>query len=186
MSKLGKKAILLKQGVTIKQEGQKLTVTGVLGETCLTLPSRIKLEILPQGIKVNREGDDKKIRSEHGTFVRLITNAIEGVSGGFSKVLEIVGTGFRAQMEGADLVMALGFSHQVRFPTPEGIKIEVLENTKIKVSGVDKEKVGTIADKIKKIKQPDSYKGKGIRYLGQKLKLKPGKAAAKASTAGGK
>ena len=105
-------------------------------------------------------------------------NAIEGTTVGFSKTLEVVGTGFWAKMEGADLVLALGYSHQIKFPTPEGVKIEAKEN-KIKVFGIDKDKVGVVADKIKRFKKPDPYKGKGIRYLGEKLKLKPGKAAAK-------
>lgn len=185
MSKLGKKPISLKEGVTVKQEGQKLIVIGPIGEISLLLPKRIGTEISAGRVKVVRQTDDKKTRSEHGTFVRLITNAIEGVTVGFTKSLEVVGTGFRAQIEGQDLVLALGFSHPVKFTAPEGIKIEVQEN-KIKVFGVDKQQVGLVADKIKKIKKPDPYKGKGIRYLGEKLRLKPGKAAAKAGVPGGK
>lgn len=187
MARLGRKPIFLKNGVkvSVEQEGKKLTITGPLGEISLSLPQGIRAEFFSEQIKVIREKDTKMTYSLQGTYARLITNAIKGVVEGYSKSLEVVGTGFRAQMEGEDLVLFLGFSHPVRFKKPPGVKIEVQEN-KICVSGIDKSQVGLIADKIKKFKKPDSYKGKGIRYLGEKLKLKPGKAAAKASTPGGK
>ena len=183
MSKLAKKPIQISEGTTFKQEGKRLTIIGPLGEMSLTLSERIEVEIKPDSLKVNRLAEDKKALSEQGTFVRLISNGILGTRSGFSKILEIVGTGFKVLPEGSGIVLSLGFSHPVHFKAPEGIKLEILENNKIKVFGIDKEKVGLVADQIKKIKKPDPYKGKGIRYFGEKLKLKPGKAAAKAATA---
>lgn len=185
MSKLGKKPIILKEGVTVKAEGENLVFSGSLGQFVLTLPDGIKVDLGTNDLTIKRLRDDKKTKSNHGTYSRLISNAIAGVSVGFSKTLEVVGTGFRAQMEGNDLVLALGFSHPVRYTAPEGVKIETQEN-KIKVSGIDKQMVGLVSDKIKKFRKPDPYRGKGIRYLGEKLRLKPGKTAAKAGAAGGK
>lgn len=163
-----------------------MIIAGPLGEMSLGLSNNIQVKILGEELRVERMADDKKTKAAQGTMVRLITNAIQGVTQGFEKILEIVGTGFKAQLEGKDLVLSLGFSHPVRFTPSADIKLEVLPGNQIRVFGVDKEKVGTMADKIKKIKKPDAYKGKGIRYLGEKLKLKPGKAAAKAAVPGAK
>jgi len=184
MSKVGEKPVEIKTGVTLSKEGKTVLVKGPLGELKVNIPDGIEVEIAEKEVKIKRLGEDKKIKALHGTTARLLKNAIEGVSSGFSKTLEIVGTGYRGQMEGSELVLFLGFSHPVRFSPPPGIKLEVQEGNKIKVFGISKEEVGRIADKIKKIKKPDSYKGKGIRYLGEKLRLKPGKAVAK--TGGGK
>jgi len=185
MSKIGEKPVLIKPENKLSQESDILTVSGPLGEVKIKIPNGISLNISEKEVLVLRANDEKKVKSCHGTIARLIENAVKGTTEGFTKVLEVFGTGYRVQMEGTTLVLNVGFSHQVRFPTPEGIKIETLENIKIKVFGVNKEIVGTIADKIKKIKVPDSYKGKGIRYQGEILKLKPGKAAAKAGAATG-
>lgn len=184
MSKIGAKPIIIKEGVTVQKEGRNVTAKGPLGEVKVAVPENIEVEIGAGQVKVTRLNDDKKLQSSHGTIARLITNAIIGTSIGFEKNLEVVGTGFRGQMEGEILVLTLGFSHPVRFEPPAGIKISMVEN-KIKVVGADKELVGRIADKIKKIKEPDAYKGKGIRYEGEKLKLKPGKVVAKAGAVGG-
>lgn len=183
MSKIGDKPVIIKEGVTVSREGKQLIVRGPLGEMALFVPESLEVEIADGQLQVKRLNDEKKTRAMHGTMARLIANAIIGTSTGFSKILEVVGTGYRAQMEGEELVLALGYSHPVRFPTPTGVKIEAKEN-KITVSGVNKELVGVVADKIKRFRKPDAYKGKGIRYLGERLRLKPGKAAAK--TGGGK
>ncbi|PIV01552.1 50S ribosomal protein L6 [Candidatus Shapirobacteria bacterium CG03_land_8_20_14_0_80_39_12] len=183
MSKIGVKPIIVKEGNTITREEGQIVVRGPLGEVRLSVPEGIKTEIGEGKVQISRFSETRKNKSSHGTLARLIANALSGTRDGFSKVLEVVGTGFRAQMEGTDLVLALGFSHLVRFPSPEGIKIEVIEG-KIKIFGVDKELVARTASNIKKIKKPDAYKGKGILYQGEKLKLKPGKAAAKAGPGG--
>jgi len=181
MSKIGNKPVLIKQGSTVVQDGDKLLVKGPLGELTVNIGEGLTAEITEKEIKIKRSSEEKKLKALHGTTTKLLSNAVEGVTTGFSKSLEIVGTGFWAKMEGTDLVLALGYSHQIKFPTPEGVKIEATENTKIKVTGINKEIVGVVADKIKRFRFPDSYKGKGIRYEGEKLKLKPGKAAAKAT-----
>lgn len=183
MSKLAKKPIIIKEGVTLQQEGNILLVKGPQGEVKLSLPDNISLQIKEKEITVNRNQETKKAKANQGTFVRLISNAIEGVTTGFTKTLEVVGTGYRALMEGDTLVLHLGFSHPVRYTPPPEVKVSVVEG-KIKVFGADKEKVGIVADKIKKFKLPDHYKGKGIRYEGEILRLKPGKAVAKAGEGG--
>ncbi|HUW24442.1 MAG TPA: 50S ribosomal protein L6 [Patescibacteria group bacterium] len=186
MSKIGERPIMIKDGVSLSQEGRQLLVRGPQGEIRLALPEKLAVEIEPNQVRVRRLAEDKKTKAMHGTLARLIANAIFGTTAGFSKELEIVGTGYRAQMEGETLVLFVGYSHPVRFVSPPGITLTVQEN-KIKVSGIDKDLVGRTADKIKKIRKPDAYKGKGIRFLGEKLRLKPGKAAAaKAGVAGGK
>lgn len=182
MSKVGEKPLALKEGTIITQEGGFVVVKGPLGQVKIKIPAGITL-VVDKEVQVKRNSDEKKVKSVHGTMARLIRNAIEGTASGFSKSLEVVGTGYWAKVEGNNLILALGFSHQVNFPIPEGIKIEAKEN-KITVFGVDKELVGREADKIKKIRKPDSYKGKGIRYLGERLKLKPGKAVAKTGVGG--
>ncbi len=180
MSKIGKKPIAVLPEVQVSLEGNTLKAVGSLGERSLVIPSAIKVSLEEKVIKLTRDSEEKKIKSLHGTYARLIQNLMIGVSKGFEKVLEIVGTGYRVVMEQDVLVLSLGYSHQIRFPSPQGIKLTVEENTKIKVSGMDKDLVGTTAHTIKKFRWPDSYKGKGVRYLGEKLRLKPGKAAAKA------
>lgn len=178
MSKVGKKPVLLKPGCIVEKNDGYIVVKGPLGEIKIKLFENIDIEVKDADVLVSRKSEVKKVKSMHGTTARLLQNAILGTTIGFFKELEIVGTGYWAKIEGNDLVLALGYSHQIRFPTPEGIKIEAKDN-KIKVFGIDKEKVGVVADKIKRFRMPDSYKGKGIRYLGEKLRLKPGKAAAK-------
>jgi len=185
MSKIGRKPIILKEGTSISEEGSRVVVRGPKGEVTLALPENLKLEVEGKKVFVKRLREDKKARSVHGTFCRLITNAIWGTTSGFEKTLEIVGTGFRGQMEGETLVLTLGFSHPIRFTPPPGIKLELSEN-KVRVLGVDKEKVGLVADKIRKFNPPEPYKGKGIRMLGEKLRLKPGKAIAKGAAIGAK
>jgi len=183
MSKIGAKPILLKQGVSVNATDRKVIVKGPLGEINLSVPEGLAVLVKDDKVMVQRLKEDKKTLSSHGTLARLINNAIVGTTTGFEKVLEIFGMGFRAQKEGETLVLFLGFSHPVRFTPPEGIKIEVTEN-KIRILGIDKEKVGIVADQIRKIKKPDAYKGKGIREFGKKLRLKPGKMAAKVTGAG--
>jgi len=184
MSKIGKKPVIIKEGASVAIEGRQITVRGPLGEVKLVLPPSLELQVNNSQLIIKRLNEEKKTKALHGTLTRLLTNAVIGTTTGFSKTLEVVGTGYRAQMENGGLVLSLGYSHPVRFIPPAGIKIETKEN-KITIFGVNKEEVGRVADKIKRLRWPDAYKGKGIRYLGERLKLKPGKAAAKAG-AGGK
>jgi len=185
MSNIGGKTIILKEKVTVSPEGRTVVIKGPLGEIKLSLPESLESEIKGKELKVKISKENKESKVLQATFSRLITNAMAGVSNGFEKTLEIVGTGFRGQMEGETLVLFVGFSHPVKFQPPAGVKISLQEN-KIKISGVDKQKVGMVADKIRRLKKPDPYKGKGIRYSGEKLRLKPGKIAAKAISTGGK
>lgn len=179
MAKIGEQPVSITEGVNLVQEGNLVKVTGPFGIVTLSIPREVVLEIENGQAKVVKKGEGKDVNAIQGTIARLIQNAVLGVSKGFSRSLEVVGTGYRAVMEGGTLVLSLGYSHQIKFPTPEGVKIEVVEN-KINITGSNKEQLGDIAYKIKQFRKPDSYKGKGIRYFGEKLRLKPGKAAAKA------
>lgn len=185
MSKIGDRPITITEGSTVTIQGKEVTVGGPLGEIKVSFPEGISVEAEGNQVRVKRLSSDRQTACMHGTIARLIQNALSGTAKGFEKVLEIVGTGYRGQMEGETLVLSLGFSHSIKFHPPEGIKISVIEN-KIKVFGSDKKLVGNIAYKIREYKKPDSYKGKGIRYFGEKLKLKPGKAAGKVGAAAGK
>jgi len=189
MSRVGRKPIDIPEGVTVEVNNGAVVVTGPKGS--LTVSFRPEIEVLVENkqVLVKRKKENKLAKSLHGLTRTLIANAVEGVTNGFSKSLEVVGTGYRASLEGETLVLAVGFSHLVKVPPPQGIKFEVEENNKIKVSGIDKALVGQVAAQIRKIRPPDPYKGKGIRYEGEGVKLKPGKAgkagAVGAATAGG-
>ena len=177
MAKIGKKPIKIPQGVELKLENQSLEVKGPKGS--------LSLNFLP-GIEVKREEDnlyvkvlnnEKQTMINQGTMRSLTVNAIDGVNEGFKKILEIVGVGYRAAMEGENLVLSIGFSHPVRISPIKGIKISVNKN-QIIVSGIDKAKVGEMAAKIRAIKKPEPYKGKGIRYQGEIIRRKAGKKVA--------
>jgi large subunit ribosomal protein L6 len=187
MSRVGRKPINIPEGVTIEVNNGAVVVAGPKGS--LTVAFRPEIEVLVENkqVLVKRKKENKLAKSLHGLTRTLIANAVEGVTNGFSKSLEVVGTGYRASLEGETLVLAVGFSHLVRVPPPAGIKFEVEGNNKIKVSGIDKVLVGQVAAQIRKIRPPDPYKGKGIRYDGEEIKLKPGKAgkAGAAGAAGG-
>lgn len=175
MSKIGQKSIIIPQGVSINIEGQKITIKGKEGELSFNLPDQLKLEKENDQLKVLRIKEDKKSKSLHGLYRQLINNAIIGVEKMWQKKLEIVGTGYNVKLQGEDLVFKLGYSHPVIFKKVEGIKFQVEGNNKIIVMGVDKQRVGEVAYQIKMLKKPDVYKGKGIRYEGEKLRIKPGK-----------
>lgn len=176
MSRVGKQPVVIPREVTITVEKNRLKVVGPKGELKLVLPDKITVLVDGQQLLVSRGNETKKTRANHGTIRSLINNMILGVSEGWNKQLEVIGTGFRVDLNGNKLNLKLGFSHPVIFVAPEGITFEVEEN-KIKISGANKELVGNLAAKIRKIRKPDAYLGKGIRYLGEEIKLKPGKAA---------
>ncbi|MFH1759456.1 MAG: 50S ribosomal protein L6 [Patescibacteria group bacterium] len=176
MSRLGKKPIEIPEGVEVKVDDGKLNFKGKQGELSLkALPFLdVKLENSQLSFSPNKK--DQQAAANWGTMVALAKNAIVGVSDGFSKTLQIEGVGYRATMEGADLILNVGFSHPVKFKPFEGVQVEVEKNS-IKVSGIDRALVGEVAAKIRKIKKPEPYKGKGIRYSDEVVRRKAGKKA---------
>jgi len=176
MSRIGKMPVKIPEDVTINSTDHSLTVSGPLGTLSQIFRPEVKLVKKGQEIFVERVSNSKLAKSLHGLTRTLISNMILGVTSGWSKELELFGVGYRAKVEGDKLILTLGFSHPVEFVPPAGIKIEVNEN-KIKISGVDKALVGQIAAEIRSLKPPDPYKGKGIRYAGELIKLKAGKKA---------
>jgi len=180
MSRIGRKPIPIPQGVEVKIEGKVVTVKGPKGVLSHTVPAEIEVTLEDGEIRVHRKSDNKRSKALHGLTRTLIANMVTGVTEGFEKRLEIVGVGYRAQLEGKALRLSLGYSHPVIYPIPEGIEIEVPQPTKIVVRGIDKQKVGQVAAEIRALRKPDSYKGKGIRYEGEVVRLKAGKGRGKA------
>lgn len=181
MSRIGKQPIPIPQGVTIDLSDDGLcTVKGPKGELSRQMNPELNYTIEKGQMRVERPSDGRTHRAQHGLFRTLIANMVAGVSQGFTKELEIVGVGYRAEMKGNDLHLALAFSHPVVVTPPEGISFEVPQPTVIKVSGFDKEKVGQAAADIRAWRPPEPYKGKGIRYKGEHIIRKAGKASAKA------
>lgn len=178
MSRVGKKPIKVPAGVKVAVNGQQVEVSGKGGKLNRLLPPAIKVSVTGDTVAVATSGStDPKVSSLHGLWRTLIQNMITGVTDGYTKTLELQGVGYRAQAKGADLALTLGFSHPVEFPLPAGIKATVDANTKITLSGADKELLGSIAAKLRKVRPPEPYKGKGIRYAGEQITLKQGKAA---------
>ncbi len=178
MSRIGKKPIEIPQKVKVSLEGRSLTVEGPKGKLSMQVHPDIKVSVEGNTIKVERPTDQPFHRAMHGTTAALIRNMIKGVTDGWTQVLEVVGLGYKAAVKGNTLELSLGYSHPVVYPIPQDVKIEVKEN-KIYVSGIDKQRVGQVAAEIRSFKKPDAYKGKGIRYEGEVLKLKAGKSAGK-------
>lgn len=183
MSRIGRKPIIIPEGVTVKNKDGIFKVAGPKGDLKIHLRPEIKVEVKENQVLVKRQKDDKLSRALHGLSRALIANMIEGVTAGFTRVLKLVGTGYRVAKEGENLNLSVGFSHPVIVEPLAGIKFEVEGNETIKISGIDKALVGQMAAKIRSIRPPEPYKGKGIRYQGEEVKLKPGKAG-KAGTAG--
>ena|SRR5690625_330884 len=177
MSRIGLKTIEIPEGVEVKQDNNTVTVKGPKGELSRTLSSEMKVNIEENAITVERPSDNKEHRSLHGTTRSLINNMVEGVSKGFEKSLEIIGVGYRAQKQGNKVVINAGYSHPVEIEAIEGIEIDVPKNTQLTVKGIDKELVGAVASKIRAIRPPEPYKGKGIRYAGEYVRQKEGKTA---------
>ena len=179
MSRIGRMPIDIPAGVTVKLDGQEITVKGPKGELTRTLHPNIKVTVNDNVITVERPNDEKENRALHGLTRALIANMVTGVSVGFKKELEIVGVGYRAQMKGKKLALTLGFSHPLELDPPEGITIECPSATQIVVSGPNNEHVGEFAAKIRGYRLPEPYKGKGIRYVGEHVRRKAGKAGTK-------
>ena len=176
MSRIGKKPITIPAGVEVKIDGKDVTVKGPKGTLNHTISGEIEAKVEGNEIIVTRPNDEKTNRSLHGLTRTLIANMVEGVSNGYSKTLEINGVGYRAAKQGNELVMNLGFSHQVVVPEIDGIKIDVTGPNTVVISGADKQQVGQFAAEVRKKRPPEPYKGKGIRYAGEFIRRKEGKA----------
>ena len=180
MSRIGKKPIPIPNGVTVALEGRTVKVKGPKGELTFTYHPDMRVRIEDNMVIVERPSDKRFHKALHGTTRQIIANMIRGVSEGFTKELEVVGTGYRAQMQGRKLVLNVGYSHPVEIEPPQGIELSVEGGTRIRVFGIDKQKVGQVAADIRRIRPPEPYKGKGIRYVGEVIRRKAGKAGAKA------
>ncbi|UVJ38550.1 50S ribosomal protein L6 [Arthrobacter sp. CJ23] len=176
MSRIGRLPITVPAGVEVKVDGSVINVKGTKGELSHTVASPIEVTLDENTLTVTRPNDERASRSLHGLTRTLIANMIEGVTKGYEKKLEIVGTGYRVQAKGADLEFALGFSHPVNISAPEGITFTVEGPTKLSVAGISKQQVGEVAANIRKLRKPDPYKGKGVRYAGEVIRRKVGKA----------
>lgn len=178
MSRVGKKPIEIPKEAKVMVKGDAVHVEGPKGKLYYQIPRGISCRVEDSNILVERSSETKRQRSLHGLFRALIFNAVQGVTKGFSKDLEIVGIGYKAQLQGRQIIFSLGYSHPVAYPIPEGIDVKIEKQAKINVSGFDKQKVGQVAAEIKSLRLPDVYKGKGIRYAGEVLRKKVGKTGA--------
>ena len=180
MSRIGRLPITIPSGVDVTIAGDQVSVKGPKGQLTLTVAAPIKVEKNEDGsLAVTRPDDERASRSLHGLTRTLVSNMVVGVTEGYSKTLEIVGTGYRVAAKGQDLEMSLGFSHPVVVTAPEGIAFQVESPVKFSVTGIDKQKVGEVAANIRKLRKPDPYKGKGVRYEGEVIRRKAGKAGKK-------
>ena len=172
MSRIGKQTVEIIDGVTVDVNGNKFTVKGPLGELKLEMPEYLEVKVEDNKIDISCNDDKKSSRAMYGTFRALLANAIDGVKNGYEKTLEIVGVGYRVKTEGKGVSMTLGWNHPVQIDAPENITFEVPDETTLIVKGFDKQKVGETAAKIRELRKPEPYKGKGIRYKGEYVRRK--------------
>ena len=177
MSRIGKKPVQIPAGVDVAVDGSHVTVKGPRGQLELDIYSKLSISIEENVLTVIRPDDERETRARHGLTRALIQNMVTGVSEGYTKSLELAGVGYRVQLKGKDLELSLGYSHPVNDPAPEGITIEVPDNTHLHVKGIDKQQVGQVAAEIRTKRPPEPYKGKGIHYDGEHIRRKLGKAA---------
>jgi large subunit ribosomal protein L6 len=176
MSRIGKKDITIPSGVTLTQDGQKVTVKGSKGELSFTLPKVITGKLDGETFSVTPNNVDERAQwAMWGMSRTMVANMIEGVTNGFKKELELRGVGYRAQMKGNTLVLQLGYSHEINYDAPEGISIKSAKPTELLIEGIDKQKVGQVAAEIRAFRKPEPYKGKGVRYVGEYVRQKEGK-----------
>jgi len=176
MSRIGRAPVAIPKGVEVRVEGARVSVKGPKGELQRTLPPDIRLQVADGRLLVERATDQRQHRALHGLARALLANMVRGVTAGYRVELEIQGVGYRAARQGTSLVLSVGYSHPVEIAAPEGIVFEVPAPNRIVVSGIDRELVGQVAARVRDVRKPDPYKGKGIRYAGERIKLKPGKA----------
>jgi len=180
MSRVGKKEIEIPGGVEVRQEGESAVVKGPKGSLQTPLAPGISLDVSGNIAKLVRANEDRKTRAFHGLSRALLANSVRGVSEGFKKELDIIGVGYRAEVKEKEVVFQLGYSHPIHYPIPEGISIEVEgKSGHVTIQGIDKQKVGQVAAEIRKLRKPDPYKGKGIKYSDEIIRRKAGKAAGK-------
>jgi large subunit ribosomal protein L6 len=184
MSRLGKIPIALPKGIKINVSNNTIQVEGPKGKLQRSLPAGITVAVEGEKIKVTRANDEIQTKASHGLIRSVLNSMVKGCSEGFTKVLQSVGVGYRMQIQGNKLTISVGFSHPVVFELPQGISGKVDEQTKLTLTGIDKEKLGLISDKIRAIRPPEPYKGKGIRYENEHIQLKEGKAAGAGAKAG--
>ena len=175
MSRIGNKVVVLPAGVEIKQDGNNITVKGPKGELTREFSSDIKMNIEGNEVTFTRPNDSKEMKTIHGTTRANFNNMVVGVSEGFQKALELIGVGYRAQVQGNKLTLNVGYYHPVEMTAPEGVTFEVPANTQVIVKGINKEVVGELAANIRGVRPPEPYKGKGIRYVGEFVRRKEGK-----------
>ena len=179
MSRIGKRPVAVPAGVTVKLAGNTIAVTGPKGELARTLHPEMAVALADGQVSVSRPSDDKRHKALHGLTRTLVANMVEGVTKGYSRMLEIQGVGYKAEARPYGVNLVVGLSHQVQFKAPAGVKISVENNTVVKVEGADKELVGQVAAEIRQVRPPEPYKGKGIRYQGEQVRRKAGKTGAK-------
>ena len=185
MSRIGRKPVPTIKGVMVEKKDGTLKVTGPKGELTARIPASIGVEVKESEIVLTRSSDVKAEMALHGTWRALVNNMVKGVSEGFQKKLEIVGVGYKAELKGKKVQLALGYSHPILFEPPAGIKVEVPIPTNIHISGIDKQLVGQVASKLRSFRPPEPYKGKGVKYEGEYIRRKAGKAAATAGAKAG-
>jgi large subunit ribosomal protein L6 len=177
MSRIGKQPITIPSGVEVAVDGSRVSVKGPRGALEQRFHPELRITLDDGRVRVERPSEERLHRSLHGLTRSLIANMVEGVTNGFEKRLEIIGVGYRAALKGRDLEISAGYSHPVPYKAPEGIEFEVPGPTRVVIRGIDKQLVGEVAAEIRKIRKPEPYKGKGIRYEGEEVKKKAGKAA---------
>ena len=180
MSRIGKMPVVVPEGVTVTLDGQTCTVKGPKGELKRTLPDEMKIEMKDGVVTVERPTDAGRHRALHGLTRSLVNNMVEGVTNGFTKQLEIVGVGYKAESRPGGVRLVVGYSHTVDYEAPKGVTISVESPTLMKVEGIDKQMVGQVAAELRRVRPPEPYKGKGIRYRGEQVRRKAGKTGGKA------
>jgi large subunit ribosomal protein L6 len=179
MSRIGKKPVPIPKGVTVTLDGSKITVKGPKGELHRSLPGAMKVSMKDNEVIVERPSDENEHKALHGLTRTLVANMVEGVTAGFSKQLEIIGVGYKAEQRPYGLQLALGFSHPIEYRAPAGIKLSAPQPTMVTIEGANKEMVGQVAAEIRGFRPPEPYKGKGIKYAGEQVRRKAGKAGGK-------
>jgi large subunit ribosomal protein L6 len=178
MSRIGKKPIAIPKGVTVKVDGNTVDVKGPKGQLRQPLPPGISAALEDGQLVTKKSGESRELNAFHGLARSLVNNAVTGVTEGFKKELDIVGVGYRAELKGKQVVLALGYSHPINFDIPAGIDIAVEKQTHLTVTGVDRQLVGQVAANLRRLRKPDPYQQKGVRYTGEQLKKKAGKTGA--------